>query len=187
MIPSGVYEPLRYLMLPIKEIDAALPSRGRIIDLGCGQGIIASYLAKAKGRTVIGVDLNNKRIPAVKSKNLSFKHSDIRNYQITSRDNLLISDVLHHLNKNDQIKLIKNMSKIKKGNYLIIKEIDTQEFVRSRLSRFWDFVFYPKDKINYFSSNGLKELLEKNGFLVKFKRTTRLFPGSTTLFICRKK
>ncbi len=175
-------------MLPIKQTNKALPAKGKIIDLGCGQGITAGFLARGKARTVIGVDLNKNRLAKSKLKNLKFVHGDIRTYNTKGASGILISDVLHHLSFNDQDAILKNITKNSdKGLVLVIKEIDSKEFVRSKLSRLWDLLFYPKDKIYYQDSSRLTDKLKKMGFTVEVLRTIRFFPGSTTLYICRKK
>ena len=175
-------------MLPILEIDALLPKSGKIIDLGCGQGLIADYLAGESNRVVIGVDLDKKRLPKSEKNNLRFESADIRQYDLKTATGVVISDVLHHINYEDQHKLLENVSKsLKRGSILIIKEINAKDFPRSTLSRFWDFVFYPKEKIYFSSSEDLIASLKKFGFDVKKKETKKWFPGSTNLYICTKK
>lgn len=187
MLNMQVYDFLRTLMLPLEEIDRSLPSKGKIIDLGCGEGIIAKYIAQNKNRKVIGVDLNQKRLENGKFKNLKFELADIRNYNLKNANAVILSDVLHHINFADQNRILKNIANsLKKNATLIVKEIDTGEFIRSRLSRFWDFVFYPREKIYFQDAKELKKKLEGLGFKVSLYRPTRLFPGSTTLFVCKK-
>lgn len=182
-----IYDTLRFWMLPLAQVDELIPKKGTIIDLGCGEGVIAKYLAHIKSRTIIGVDNNKKRLQKSKLKNLQFKLADIRKYPLKKADAVIFSDVLHHLSYVDQKVLLAKVAKaLKKNGILLIKEIDTKEFVRSSLSRFWDFVFYPKDKIYYHNSEKFKTDLEKLGFVVEVKRASRLFPGSTTLFVCQK-
>lgn len=185
---SKIYDKLRSAILPLSEIDRALPKSGTIIELGCGQGVISKYLAKRKNRLVLGIDANIKRIGGSTTSNLRFKVGDITSINYKPQDGFVISDVLHHLSFKDQKALLSKLNKaLKKNGTLVIKEIDTTEFLRSKLSRFWDFALYPKDKIIYWNSNELKKYLNKLGFKVNIKRTSRLFPGSTTLFICSKK
>lgn len=187
MVTSSPHNFLRVLMLPLKEIDNSLPQSGKIIDLGCGEGIIADYLANKKARFVVGVDVDEKRLKKTAKKNLVFHLADIRKFKLDEIDGAVISDVLHHMDFKDQKSLLKNIAKgLKKDGVLVIKEIDTGEFIRSRLSRFWDFVFYPRDKIHFNDANKLKKFLESLGLEVTIKRPTRLFPGSTTLFVCKK-
>ena len=177
----------RSLILPLNEIDEVLPQSGKIFDLGCGEGVISKYLAQNTKRIVIGVDSDGKRLPKSTQKNLTFKMGDIRKYNVKNADVVIISDVLHHIRFKDQEKVLKNATRgLSKGGLLVIKEIDTQEFLRSAMSRFWDFIFYPKEKIYFNNAKEFETKLTSLGFNVKVKRTTRLFPGSTTLFIARK-
>lgn len=183
----SLYESLRSFILPLQKINNALPNQGKIIDLGCGWGITTRFLAKEKGRSVIGVDLNTQRLPKKRSGNLFFINADIRTFDIKDTNGILLCDVLHHMNFNDQEKVLKNIAKgLKTGGILVIKEIDTEEFLRGKLSRFWDFVFYPGEKIYFSNSKDLKQKLENLKFKIKVLKASRLFPGSTTLYICQK-
>lgn len=182
-----IYDFFRSQMLPLKQIDEVIPKEGKILDLGCGEGIIAKHLAKTKTREIIGIDNNQQRIPKPNSRNLEFISADIRKYPLKGADAIVISDVLHHLDFQDQDKLLAKISRaLRKNGTLLIKEIDTQEIIRSSLSRLWDFLLYPKDKIFYRNSNNLKKYLESLGFVVMIRRSSRFFPGSTTLYIARK-
>ncbi len=185
---NWLYLALRKLILPLEEIDASLPQNGKIVDLGCGQGIIASYLARVKSRQVAGIDNDKLRLPKSTQKNLTFSEGNLNTIRLPSIKGAVISDVLHHLNRDDQKNLIKKIYHALENNgVLAIKEIDTEEFVRSRLSRFWDFLFYPKDKIYFNSARSLKNNLSKTGFRqIIISRPCRFFPGSTTLLVCIK-
>lgn len=183
----SIYEGLKHLVWPLKLIDQHLPKHGQIIDLGCGEGVIAKYLAQESGRKIIGVDQNCERLPHTSVKNLEFRCSDIIDFSFKSASGAVLSDVLHHLDYQKQEKLLGNIFRgLKKGGSLIIKEIDAEEFIRCMLSRFWDLIFYPKDKIYYSSSKNFKKKLENVGFNVHVIRASRLFPGSTTLYIATK-
>ena len=174
-------------MLPLSQINEQIGNGSTVVDLGCGAGVIAKYLAQNRNRKVIGIDLNKKRLPKSSQKNLTFEAKDIIHYKPKNADVVILSDVLHHINFNDQEKVLKNIAfYLKKGGVLIIKEIDTQEFLRSTLSRFWDFVFYPTEKVYFSDAKKLKKKLRTLGFSIEIKRPIRFFPGSTTLFICTK-
>lgn len=183
-----LYEFLRTLILPLSEIDEAIPKNGKIIDFGCGQGLISNHLSKNSGRQIIGIDFNKIRLPNSTQKNLLFRKADITKISIEKINGAVMSDVLHHLSLIDQQKLLEKIyQNLKKGGILVIKEIDTSEFIRSHLSRLWDFILYPQDKITFTSHKYLKEALAKIGFIVTITRPCRFFPGSTTLYICIKK
>lgn len=182
------YDFLRSLILPLNQIDDFLPKAGKIIDLGCGQGVVTYFLARRRKRFLIGVDIDTKRLGKSKIRNVKFEAIDIRKFSLKGAKGIILSDVLHHLKPQDQKNLIARIAKeIDKSGTLIIKEIDAKELIRSRFSRLWDFILYPKDQIFYFNSHELIKFLKDLGFEVKMIRASRLFPGSTTLYICRKK
>lgn len=186
-VKASLYEAFRSWMLPLKEMDHIIPKEGKVVELGCGEGIIAQYLARVSTREVLGVDRNQKRLPIVKQKNLQFDCADITNYKLGRVDSIVISDVLHHLPFASQNNLLKECYKaLGSKGVLVIKEINTDDKVRSRLSRFWDFVFYPLEKISFSSAKVLKSKLRKIGFEVEMKKASLLFPGSTNLYICKK-
>lgn len=188
MLTKIGYDYLRTLILPLREIDHHIPKEGRILDLGCGEGVISIYLAKDNKRFITGVDKDKSRIKKVNIKNIEFKSGDITKISIKNFDGIIISDVLHHLSfKSQKILLKKIANGIKKGGVVVIKEIDTDELIRSKLSRIWDFLLYPKDKISFSNSRDMGKLLNDNGLRVSVIRPCRLFPGSTTLYICKKR
>lgn len=177
---------LRSQVLPLSLINKFLPKSGKIIEIGCGEGVIAKHVAKEKRREVIGIDKDEKRLPKDKNENLKFIVADIRRYDFPKAKGFILSDVLHHLPKRDQRDLlVKISSKLGKKGVLIIKEIDTSEFTRSKLSRVWDYILYPRDEINYWQYKDLKKYLEHLKFKIKILRPNRFFPGSTTLFIAK--
>lgn len=191
---ASIYFFLRYLMLPTTEIDSALPASGVILDLGCGIGTLAQYLAQASTkRKVIGWDIDESRIIAAqkiasKIPNVKFQTKNVLE-KITIKEliGIVASDFFHHLHFAEQEKIIRNISMIlKNGGILVIKEVDNGQKVRALLSLFWDRLFYP-NKISYFrTKDDWIRLLEKNKFSVKIKKTMWWFPGSQTLFICKK-
>lgn len=187
-MPIKIRLALRPLVLPLREIDNYLPKKGTFIDIGCGEGLIASHLANQVNRNVIGIDVNIKRLPKSYQKNLTFKKADITKMSFKKINGAVLSDVLHHLSPRDQHILLEKVYKsLNRKGVLVIKEIDTSEFVRSKLSRLWDFILYPKDKIAFTNHKYLKKSLEHLGLKVNISRPCRYFPGSTTLYICTKK
>src|SRR3990167_8534796 len=117
-----LYHFLRKAILPLDEIDKNLPKKGKIFDLGCGEGVISKYLAKNKKRIVIGIDSDEKRLPKQKTKNLSFKNADIRSVSLKGSSGVVISDVLHHLNLKDQKSLLKKIAEeLRNEGVLVIK------------------------------------------------------------------
>lgn len=193
-LPSKIYFRLRLLMLPIRDIHENLPKKGKILDLGCGNGGLSLALAKlSKQRQLIGWDLDQSRIrdatkTSSRNRSISFEVKDILTSRIPRISGAVASDFLHHLPRKAQEALIKKVYlSLGKSGVLIIKETDQDDSIRHELSKFWDRLFYPNDKTSYRGSKEWIELLERIGFLVLSKSCVLWFPGSTRLFICKKK
>lgn len=193
-LQSKTYFYLRLLILPIRDIHENLPKKGKILDLGCGNGGLSISLAQlSKGRFLIGWDLDNSRITSARRKSLLYKNTsfvekDIMTSKIPKINGAIASDFLHHLTEKSQEALIKKIYKsLKKGGVFIIKETNQEELIRHELSKFWDRLFYPNDETNYRGNKEWIDLLEGIGFLVSSKKCILWFPGSTNLLICKKK
>jgi 2-polyprenyl-6-hydroxyphenyl methylase / 3-demethylubiquinone-9 3-methyltransferase len=77
------------------------PQGKRIIDLGCGGGLLSIPLAKAGG-IVVGIDISKKSLEAARNQKIlgtEFFFSDIRktNLPTESADWVLLADVVDHL------------------------------------------------------------------------------------------
>ena len=58
----------RWRTCPLAAVAAHVPSRGAVLDIGCGHGLFASYLAlDAVGRRVVGVDLDERKLAGAAS------------------------------------------------------------------------------------------------------------------------
>ena len=118
----------RFWYAPYIEVEQLVPKNGKIIDLGCGEGILTNYLGLAsENRRVLGLDVDKKRIKEANRgvKNVSFKLNDITKVKIPPCDGIIIFQVLHHLSSHKiQEEVIKNcVESLKQGGKLIITEI----------------------------------------------------------------
>lgn len=184
---------LKSWLWPFKDLDRHLPSHGKIFDLGCGDGLVSQYLAQASiKRQVIGIDQNPAKISQIQAQshslsNLTFKVADITKVNLSSATACLLSDVLHHFSPSTQTQLLASLSQqLKPGSICLIKEINSHDVLRSKLSRLWDWLLYPQDQINYFSAPELISMMTDLNFKVKFYPVTPWFPGSVNLFVCTK-
>lgn len=189
---SKLYVLIRWFIFPFDKLERLLPSIGEIVDIGCGEGAFSLYCAlKNQQRKVYGMDVDQRRITVAKKAatsltNVTFIQQSALEW--SKRVNgIIISDVFHHLSKNDQYKFLKLSYKVlKKNGVLVIKEINKDDFLRAKLSRLWDYILYPKDKINYWSKDKLVKALDNLGYSVKTSQEAIFFPGSTIFYICSK-
>lgn len=177
-------------MLPLKQIDDALPKKGIIYEIGSGHGLISRYLAMASPRRkIIGIDIDRNKIDHHPYQpNALFYTGDAIEWQYEDCEGAVLSDFLHHLkNVQQNIMLERIAKKIKKGGVLVIKEVDAKDGIRTMLARLYDYILYPKDSPCYLSKENLYNFLEHLGFFVTVNREVKYFPSSTHLFICIKR
>ena len=185
--------PARWAIVPFELIESYIPKTGLIIDIGCGEGVMATLLAiSSPKRKVIGMDIDNSKIKlgqsvAQKIVNLSFKSQDILRKNLPNASAFVLSDFLHHIPSTKHFWILKKLTKsLSKGGVIVVKEIDMKDGIRSKFSHFFDFIFYPTEKVNFIRSNDLFDSLTQLGLKVKIVKVKKWFPGSTTLFICQK-
>ncbi len=190
---NKIYTLFRWFIYPFDKLEAYLPNKGAILDIGCGVGTFSVYSSlKNNSRQIYGIDTDKKRIIVAKKasqniKNVQFFKMSAFNWH-KKLNAIVLCYVFHHFPGSKQTLFLEKAYKLlNKNGLLIIKEINKDDFIRSKLSRLWDFILYPKDKINYWSRNKLISYLESMGFEVVNKREAILFPGSTIFYICTKK
>lgn len=115
------------------------PQKGKILDLGCGQGRDAIPLARL-GFTVVGID-NSKvgieqmnEIAKIENLNLKGKITDVFEFDDFAEFNFVLLDSMFHFAKNDRKKetefIQRIVSKIEKGCLLIFCIQDTGKKVK---------------------------------------------------------
>jgi 2-polyprenyl-3-methyl-5-hydroxy-6-metoxy-1,4-benzoquinol methylase len=53
----------RWWSAPLHDVERAVPGHGRVLEIGCGHGLLSLYLAlSAPGRRVLGVDIDRDKI-----------------------------------------------------------------------------------------------------------------------------
>ncbi len=112
--------------------DRLLPRSGFIVDLGCGYGALSYMLMMLSDkRRVLGVDYDAEKINLAnncfaKSESINFEAGDIRTYNIPKADAYVISDVLHYIDSESQVKVINScIENLNQGGMIIIRDGDT--------------------------------------------------------------
>jgi 2-polyprenyl-3-methyl-5-hydroxy-6-metoxy-1,4-benzoquinol methylase len=100
-----------------QEIDALLkhsPTKGKILDAGCGSGLYASYIA-TRGFQVTGVDFSKHQIAIAKllygSLGIDWRCENLVNhdFQKSSYDGILLNSSFHHILGKDRGHLLRRM------------------------------------------------------------------------------
>lgn len=129
---AGAYLLFRWLGFHhFDRIERLLPASGRILDVGCGHGLLAILAAAGeKGREVIGTDLLETRLAAGREvarrhglDNVRFERRDIADPPSGSFDAIMVADVLLYRPLPAQRDLLKHLSGLlTPGGRLLIKE-----------------------------------------------------------------
>ena len=153
-----VYSYIRKLIYPYKIVLSYINKNSKILDIGCGNGNILNDIKELNFLLYTGIDPKIKT--NYKNKNVSLLNDKLENYinHISKYDCILMIDVMHHINKNNQEKLITNiLQNMKVNSILIYKDISNRNFFYALMNRFHDFVFNFQI-IHYLDSNKILEI-----------------------------
>ncbi|HTB26672.1 MAG TPA: 1-acyl-sn-glycerol-3-phosphate acyltransferase, partial [Puia sp.] len=106
-----------------------LPVKGRILDIGCGYGFM-SYMLQfaAQEREITGYDYDEEKIEVAnhcfsRNKNVRFFNADINQIHVGPADAIILSDVLHYLQPDQQELLLqKCMNALQGDGILLIRD-----------------------------------------------------------------
>ena len=176
-----------------------LPRTGTILDLGCGYGFMCYMLHfRSSEQTIIGVDYDEEKIETashayLKSSRLQFHQADILKFRLDAYSGIVLSDVLHYLEPDEQEDLLNRCcSALLPGGVLIIRDGNTDLKERhkgTQLTEFFSIKVLKFNKSNhplsFLSGKRISQLVERHGLTVEIEDSSRL--TSNTLMIFRKR
>jgi len=145
---KAIFSKIRFWDAPYEEVEKLVPKKGKILDLGCGEGVFANFLAlSSKNRRILGIELDKERLAAANRgiKNASFKQGDATSVKIPLVDCIIAFHLFHHLKSfNDQEKLLqKSVNALKPGGRLIVVEVDIKPTFKYLVSWITDHFIVP--------------------------------------------
>ncbi|MEO5682595.1 MAG: 1-acyl-sn-glycerol-3-phosphate acyltransferase [Chitinophagaceae bacterium] len=106
-----------------------LPQSGDILDIGCGYGFMPYMLHfTAPERRITGIDYDEDKIATAnhcfsKDDGISFVHADVNTYPFGTYDAIVMMDILHYLQPDQQkIVIEKCIRHIKPGGQVVIRD-----------------------------------------------------------------
>ncbi len=191
---ARIYIKLRGIIIPFKRIEQHVPKNGNIVDIGCGYGIFANYLASmSKKRKVIGIDLVQERISTANKiyghlPNLNFVCKDITDTQLPKTDVITVIDVLHHIPSEDlQNQLLKSCySVLSKDGKLILKDLYTKPKWKYLFNFVHDYIMTKGEPVLYQDQDTIKNLLKNSGFELEKVINIPNYPYAHILYIAKK-
>lgn len=137
-----------------------LKPQTKLVDVGCGSGVVTSVISKSIGTEVLGCDIQNYLLRKIKFKKIG---PDNRlPFPDNSFDLALFNDVLHHIDYKDQTKLIEESLRIAKETLIF-------ELKPTTISKLLDFlinkIHNPKILFTfaYRTERGWEKLFKENG------------------------
>ncbi len=120
----------RRLVTPFAVAASELPTHGRILDVGCGYGLLSGLLAlHAPARRLVGVDIDVAKVARARA-----LFGDLARFEavdvdaggaLPPADHAVIWDVLHHVADADAL-LARVAAALPPGGLLLVKENDTE-------------------------------------------------------------
>jgi SAM-dependent methyltransferase len=119
----------RWYGTPFDAVLARVPAGARVVDVGCGFGLLAAALA-VEGRRVTGIDLDAGKIARGRAlfgaiPGLDLEEGDLATAALPACDAVVICDVLHHL-RDPVVErvLAAAFDRLRPGGVLVVKEND---------------------------------------------------------------
>jgi len=122
---------VRWATCPMQAVAASIPAEGRILEVGCGHGLLANYLALESGpgrREVHGIDIDGPKIEAARraagTSGASFSSPPPGRLPEGPWDAIAIVDVLYLLSEADQRLLLRDCAAgLAPDGVLVVKEM----------------------------------------------------------------
>jgi len=191
---ESFYLRTRWRLCPFELVESHFPRRGRILDFGCGYGMLSNFLAlKSPERRVLGIDLNRERIGVAKRSakghsEISFQLGDVRDFQGIPFDAVVMTDVLHHIDDEKVLVLLRIIrSCLSDQGILVVLDVDRSPLRKFYIAYLIDRLLNLTRSLHYRSKALLVLLLSRSGFQVQeVIRADRDLPLSDVIYLCRK-
>ena len=195
---------VRWWSCPFGEIERAVPRAGRVLEFGCGHGLLSNYLALASSeREVKGVDIDAHKIALAQraanslrsgEANVRFEHVERGSFADGRWDSILVADVLYLLDPANRRALFREMVRhLAPGGAVIVKEIDTHPRWKFTINRVQEWLATRVFRItqgatlDYEPAAALAAELEALGLETEVQRIDRGFPHPHVLIVGRSR
>jgi 2-polyprenyl-3-methyl-5-hydroxy-6-metoxy-1,4-benzoquinol methylase len=191
---ESFYLRTRWRLCPFELVESHVPQKGKILDFGCGYGMLSNFLAlRSPDRRVLGIDLNRERIEvAARSSRghpeVSFLLGDVRDFQGIPFDAVVMTDVLHHIS-DDKVRVLLQIigSCLSDDGILVVLDVDRSPRRKFYTTYLIDRLLNLTRSLHYRSKEVLVHLLEGSGFQVRHVvPADQDLPLSDVIYLCRK-
>lgn len=130
-LPVRAHTAVRWATCPFPAVAAQLPAAGRILDIGCGHGLLSLYMTlTSTQRTVVGIDVDGDKLAAARDAaagaGLEASFEVVAGAELPAGPwaGIAIVDVLYLLAAADQLALLRRCAElVSPGGTLVVKEM----------------------------------------------------------------
>jgi 2-polyprenyl-3-methyl-5-hydroxy-6-metoxy-1,4-benzoquinol methylase len=194
------YLRVKFRICPILPMEAYVPDKGTIVDLGCGNGLFAAILKLGSpARSIIGIDLDARKIAEARKSlgnvpHLDFRLGDVAATDYPRADIFTIVDVLYLIPFEAQERILRMCADaLLPGGTLVLKDMDK----KPRWKYAWNMIqetlavkiigFTLGSRFFFRSRADYTALLEKLGFAVDTVPLHKGYGYPHILFIAKKR
>jgi 2-polyprenyl-3-methyl-5-hydroxy-6-metoxy-1,4-benzoquinol methylase len=194
---TRVYLLARWLWTPYEAIARLLPLEGRILDAGCGHGLLALTLAlRSSARRVVAVDHDRERIGSARRAGrdlhgVRFLEGDFTRLPGGLYDGMVFLDVLHYLPWRAQEDLLRRAARrLRRRGVLVFREVAQGSSLFSRWNQVHErimtaFGWTKADDLFFRTSEGWRRMAGSAGLKVRGRPMARP-PFADFLYECTK-
>jgi 2-polyprenyl-3-methyl-5-hydroxy-6-metoxy-1,4-benzoquinol methylase len=189
----------RHLLAPLSRVLAAVPTRGRLLDVGCGHGLFANAAALGSPeRQVLGVDPSGAKITVARASsaglpNVRYVQGTVQEIEERDFDAITILDVLYLLPDEAKLAVLRRCHELlAPGGTLLVKTNDTHPRWQYAVVRLEEelmvklLAFTHGSELHFRGVPEYVALLEQAGFTGRVLDLPTHRPVPHRLYVCRK-
>lgn len=178
--------------------NALIPMKARITDIGCGFGPLCYMLSMiSEDRKILGIDYDEDKIAVaqhawLRSEQVNFVHADALTYSFPESDVFILNDMLHYMNHENQLALLKKCAALlRPEGMIIIRDGNSSDSKKHKLTSFTELLSTrilsfnkTTEELSFTSDEQIRRIGEDCGMVIEVMRNDKY--TSNMIYLLRK-